>query len=156
MTIEEVSKIVKQFIGEPIKKFRIERNIFQEEKGRKLFNKKIRENTLQKPGVYIWVNTKNEDIIYFGMAGKINTDGSKCNHTIRKRLLASRGKDKKNKKEIQTNDFIHKVMVDNEIDSLDMYIIYSKNSEPPAYIEALLLYKYYKKYSRLPKLNNSF
>ena len=77
-------------------------------------------------------------------------------HSIQNRLLASRGKDKISRKDIQTNDYVSEVMTQNEIDSLDIFIMYSKKDEPPAYIEALILYKYYKKNNRLPLLNKTF
>ncbi len=90
------------------------------------------------------------------MAGKIKTDGTLGDHSLQKRLLASRGKDKETKKDIQTNDFVKNIMRENEINSLEIFIMYSKTNEPPAYLEALLLYKYYKANKNLPKLNNSF
>lgn len=47
-------------------------------------------------------------------------------------------------------------MFANNIDSLRFYILYSKQSEPPAYIESLLLYNYFKTNNYLPCLNNAF
>lgn len=90
------------------------------------------------------------------MAGKIKTDGTLGDHSVQNRLLASRGKNKSTKKDIQTNDYDNDFMSKNNIETLNFYILYSKTEEPPAYIEALLLYKYYNKNNRLPKLNNSF
>jgi len=124
--------------------------------GREKLNQTIRQNVKTKFGVYVWVNKKTAEILYIGMAGKVKTDGSLGDHSIQKRLLASRGKDKVSKKDIQTNDYVSEFMTQNEIDSLDIFIMYSKKDEPPAYIEALLLYKYYKKNNKLPRLNNSF
>lgn len=156
MTIEEIKNIIRPYIDEPTIHFTIEKQIFSADSGRRIFNKKIRLNVEEKSGIYIWLNTSNNEIVYIGMAGKVKTHGTLSNHSVQKRLLASRGKDKATKKDIQTNDYVRDYMVNNDVESLDFYVMYSKSEEPPAYIEALLLYKYYKKNKRLPKLNNSF
>ncbi len=156
MTIEEIKDVIIPYLDEPVINFEIEKNIFAELGGREKFNQTIRQNVKTKFGVYVWVNKKTAEILYIGMAGKVKTDGSLGDHSIQKRLLASRGKDKVSKKDIQTNDYVSEFMIQNEIDSLDIFIMYSKKDEPPAYIEALLLYKYYKKNNKLPRLNNSF
>jgi hypothetical protein len=156
MTIQEIKGIVSPYIDEPIIDFDIEKHIFSENNGREIFNEKIRENVDNKFGVYVWVDTATKEIIYIGMAGKIKADGALGDNSIQDRLLASRGKDKITKKEIQTNDYVRDFMINNNIETLNFYIMYSKTDEPPAYVEALLLYKYFKKNRRLPKLNNSF
>lgn len=156
MKLDEVKDIIKEFMDEPIVNFQIEKNIFDQDIGRKLYNQAIREKVGRKHGVYIWIDKDTEEIVYIGMAGKIKTGGTLGDHSIQNRLLASRGKDKVTKKDIQTNDYIKGLMSDHKIKTLDFYIIYSKQEEPPAYIEALLLYKYYKQNKRLPKFNSSF
>lgn len=156
MTIEEIKNLLEPYIAEPTIHFSVEKQIFSEDDGREVFNKKVRQNVEKRFGVYIWLNTTTNEIVYIGMAGKVKTDGTPGDHSVQKRLLASRGKDKATKKDVQTNDYVHKYMVENDVESLDFYVMYSKTGEPPAYIEALLLYKYYKKNNRLPKLNNSF
>lgn len=156
MTIEEIKNLLEPYISEPMIHFTVEKQIFLEDDGREVFNKKIRQNIEKRFGVYIWLETTTNEIVYIGMAGKVKTDGTPSDHSVQKRLLASRGKDKVTKKDIQTNDYVHKYMVENDVESLDFYVMYSKTGEPPAYIEALLLYMYYKKNNRLPKLNNSF
>lgn len=156
MTIEEIKNLIEPYIDEPTIHFNIEKQIFSNESGREIFNEKIRQNVEKKFGVYIWLDTATNEIVYIGMAGKVRTDGTLGDHSVQNRLLASRGKDKSTKKDIQTNDYVRNYMINNDVESLDFYIMYSKTGEPPAYIEALLLYKYYKKNNRLPKLNNSF
>jgi hypothetical protein len=156
MTIIEITDVLRPYIEEPVINFEIEKSIFAELGGRKKFNQTIRQNVKAKFGVYVWVDKKTAEILYIGMAGKIKPDGSLGDHSIQNRLLASRGKDKVSKKYIQTNDYVSNFMTQYEIDSLDIFIMYSKKDEPPAYIEALLLYKYYKKNNKLPRLNNSF
>ena len=156
MTIQEAQEIISPYIEESIINFVIEKHIFIQNNGREIYNKIIRDNVDMKFGVYVWVETDSKDIIYIGMAGKIKSDGSLGNHSIQKRLLASRGKNKTTKKDILSNDFVYEFMRDNKIDTLNFYVMYSKKEEPPAFIEALLLYKFYKKHKRLPKLNYSF
>lgn len=156
MSIEELKELILPYIDEPIINFEIEKKLFDQNNGREKFNEKIRDKVDKKFGVYVWVNTKNNEIVYIGMAGKIKTDGTLGDHSIQNRLLASRGNHKTTKKDIQTNDYVRDFMNNNNIETLNFYIMYSKTEEPPAYVEALLLYKYYKKNNRLPKLNNSF
>jgi hypothetical protein len=156
MTIEELKNAIEPYIDEPTIHFNIEKQIFSEHDGREVFNEKIRQNVDKRFGVYIWLDTTTNEIVYIGMAGKVKTDGTLGDHSVQNRLLASRGKDKNTKKDIQTNDFVRAFMFNNDVKSLDFYVMYSKTGEPPAYLEALLLYKYYKKNNRLPKLNNSF
>lgn len=156
MTIEEIKNLIEPYIDEPTIHFNIEKQIFSNESGREMFNEIIRQNVEKKFGVYIWLDTATNEIVYIGMAGKVKTDGTLGDHSVQNRLLASRGKDRSTKKDIQTNDYVRNYMIDNNVESLDFYVMYSKTGEPPAYIEALLLYKYYKKNNRLPKLNNSF
>ena len=157
MQIEEIKELVKELIEEEnILKFEINQEIFQNELGREEFNKTIRIKVEKKLGVYIWVNSENNNIVYIGMAGKLKNNGKFVNHSIQERLLATRGKDKLTKKDIQTNDYVRCQMEKHNIKKIDFHIMYSKIDEPPAYIEALLLYKFYKKNKCLPLLNTSF
>lgn len=156
MTIKEIKIALKSLIDEPMDVVSIEKNLFSEDNGRKKYNNKIRQIVKRKFGIYIWFDSSTNEIVYIGMAGKIKTDGSQSDHSIQNRLLASRGKDKITKKDIQTNDFVHNIMNKYEIETLNIYILYSKPGEPPAYLEALLLYTYFKKNNCLPKLNISF
>lgn len=156
MKIVELLKKVEIFTSEPIVKFTINKELFDKLDGRKLYNKKIRDKVLDKFGVYIWTDSNTDEIFYIGMAGKIKTDGSLSNHSVQKRLLASRGIDKNTKKDIQTNDYIKRFMIDSKIESLNFHILYSKDDIPPAYLESVLLYEFHKQKKCLPRLNNSF
>ena len=101
MTIEEIQLIIRPYIEEPIVNFQIKKSLFFETNGRKNFNTAIRQKIQDnKFGVYIWINKNSSEVIYIGMAGKIKTDGSIGDHPIRKRLTASRGRDKISKKDI--------------------------------------------------------
>ncbi|MEH1009494.1 hypothetical protein VDP25_17280 [Winogradskyella sp. ECml5-4] len=156
MTIEEIKKIAQPYVEEPVYSFEIEKELFEDPNGRANYNLKIKENVQNVFGVYVWVDNLTNQIIYIGMAGKIKNNGELGSHSIKNRLTASRGKDRLTKKDILTNDYVKDFMQTENINSLSFYIMISKKEEPPAFIEALLLYKYYKKEKRLPKLNNSF
>jgi hypothetical protein len=156
MTIDEIKNIIKPYIEEPIVAFTIEKKLFCEYNGRELFNEIIRNKVDKKSGVYIWFDSTKNQVVYIGMAGKIKTDGSAGDHSIQNRLLASRAKDKITKKDVQTNDYVRDFMNTHNIDTLNFYIMYSKKGEPPAYVESLLLYNYFKTNNCLPKLNSSF
>lgn len=156
MKITELKQLIAPYIEEQHIEFSIEKQIFSKYNGRELFNIKIRDKVSKKFGVYIWENIETNEIVYIGMAGKVKTDGSLGDHSLQHRLLASRGKNKTTKKDIQTNDYVRDFMLTNNIETLNFYIMYSKTEEPPAYVEAILLYNYYKKNNRLPVLNNSF
>lgn len=89
--------------------------------------------------------------LHFKKREKLN-----LSHLLIELTLASRGRDKKTKKDIQTNDFVKKFMEENNIVSLDFYVAYTKDGIPPTYLETILLYEYFKEKKCLPKLNNSF
>jgi hypothetical protein len=156
MTIEDIKQIAQPYIEEIIIHFEIEKQLFEGPNGRANYNLMIKENVKNLYGVYVWVDNLTNQIIYIGMAGKIKNNGELGNHSILNRLTASRGKDKLTNKDILTNDYVKNYMQKENITSLKFYIMISKKEEPPAFIEALLLYKYYKKEKKLPKLNNSF
>lgn len=156
MKIAELEIIMNDYISSS-NSFPIEKEIFDAENGRANYNQIINKNVKPKSfGIYIWVNPKNEKIIYIGMAGKIKNEGICCEHHLQKRLTATRGKDKITKRDILTNDYVKYNMEKENIDKLDFYIYYTKTGEPASYVEALLLYKYFKKNNQLPLLNNAF
>jgi hypothetical protein len=156
MKVDEIKEVILPFIEEPIVSFEIHKCIFEQNNGSKLYNDIIRSNVKSAFGIYIWVNKMNGQIIYIGMAGRVKQNGSLSIHSLQNRLLASRGKDKNTNKDIPTNAHVKCVMTNNNIDSFDFFIMYSKKNEPPAYIEALLLYNFFKKNNSLPILNRSF
>ncbi len=120
------------------------------------YNSFIKENVAKKPGVYIWFDTKNQEVIYIGMAGKIKTSGQLTNHPISKRLQATRSKDVATKKDITTNRYIAAILEIFEVQEIKFHILPCKENEPAAYIESILLYNYFKKNGVLPILNNAY
>jgi hypothetical protein len=120
------------------------------------YNSFIKENVQQKPGVYIWYEKKNKEVLYIGMAGKIKTNGKLTNHPISKRLQATRCKDVSTKEDVSTNKYIAAILEVFEVDEVEFHILTCKENEPAAYIESILLYNYFKEQKVLPILNNAF
>ena len=121
---------------------------------KKDYNKKIRDNIDEKHGVYIWY--ADGKIIYIGKGGSINVNGEKKEHNLCKRLIASRGKDKNNNKDIQTKKYIKNIIESDEVKNFEIKVFYTKNDIPAGYVECLLLFEFYKKQKKLPKYNKSF
>jgi hypothetical protein len=156
MKISEIEQIIIEYIPKPIEIISIPKQIFEEGNGRMKFNNKIRDEVERRPGVYVWIDNETEEIIYIGMAGTIKTDGCLREHSIQQRLLASRGKDKYTGKDIQTNDYVYSLMQERGMEIMKIVLIYTKDGEAPAFLEALLLNEFYKRKKYLPILNKSF
>jgi len=109
----------------------------------------IRDNVDERPGVYVWTNNENHEIIYIGMSGKINNDGSLGNQLLTGRLQATR-------ENLSTKKYLFKKLKELEIQTMKMSIFYSNENEPASYLEALLLRAYFQETKRLPILNNAF
>ncbi len=121
-----------------------------------IYNSFIKQNIPSKPGVYLWFNKLNNEIIYIGMAGKIKTNGELTDHPISKRLQAPRCKDISTKKDINSNLFVKAVLDVFNIDEIEFIILTCKENEPAAHIESILLYNYFKQHKVLPILNNAY
>jgi hypothetical protein len=121
-----------------------------------IYNSFIQKNVVEKPGVYIWYDNKNKEVIYVGMAGKIKTSGQLTNHPISQRLQAPRIKDKTTEKEITTKNYIPAILELLELTEIEFYILPCKENEPAAFIESILLYNYFKQHGVLPILNNAY
>jgi hypothetical protein len=131
-------------------------NELNNESGLKAYNQKIRVNVHDLPGIYIWENHDTNEILYIGMAGKINQQGQLNSHSIRKRLQASRGKDKLTKKDIQTNSYILELMNQENCPQLNIHILHFMPNQLPGYAEAILLNAFYQRNGCLPKYNSAF
>ena len=109
MKINKLLQEIKLSIAEYYK-LSISYNKLNGENGLKYYNNYIIENVKKKTGLYLWENFHNNEIIYIGMVGKISREGVVSNHTLDRRLRASRLKDKKTKKYITTNEYLRKIM----------------------------------------------
>jgi hypothetical protein len=155
MTVDDLTAHAKKHVSN-MTSFNVDQAIFLTPDGSKEFNKTIRTNVSSESGVYIISNKENTVIFYIGMAGRLRKDGLKKNHTLQKRLTASRGRDALTKKDILTNDWIRNFLFEHKIQSLNFHILYTKTEEPAAYVEALLMYRYYKHFKQIPMLNSEF
>lgn len=127
------------------------------------YNTYIRSNVDKKFGVYIFENPKTKELIYIGMAGKIDTDGSLGDHNLQNRLCAPRGvKDSiqltasGKKKDIPTGLFLANIIEVYEIPELNIYTFSAGDKIVPAYIEAICLNEFYIHNNCLPRLNAKF
>lgn len=109
MNLEKIKQIIMPFMNcQPLNSFDIDKSFIKNPDFRKSYNKLIREKVKANFGIYFWLDKSKEELIYVGMAGKIKNDGTFGDHTIQKRLIASRDKDKLTRKDIQTNDYLKK------------------------------------------------
>lgn len=120
------------------------------------YNNLIRDHVQELTGVYIWENADNNEVLYIGMAGKINQQGELANHSVKKRLLASRGKDEITGKDIQTNQYIRNLMTAENCNQLNIYVIHLIANQIPGFIEAILINNFYQHNGILPKYNSAF
>lgn len=151
----EITSFIKnvEHLVEPCEVIPINRSLFIPKNN---YNAFIKKNVADKPGVYIWYDSKNQEVIYIGMAGKIKTNGTLTNHPISERLQASRSIDITTEKHITTNKYIPAVLEIFEVHEIEFHILPCKENEPAAYVESILLYNYFKSHGVLPILNNAF
>lgn len=155
MDLEELKNHIRPFISEELS-LEIPLELLNKSNGKSLYNKLIKQKVQSRAGVYIWFEPVSNAIVYIGMAGKIKNNGSVSNHSLPKRLTASRGKDKSTNKDILTQEFLRRFMKFKKIELLDFHIFYACDNEPASYIESIALYYYFKRNKKLPELNNSF
>lgn len=136
---------------------------------KKNFNKSIKEKIPEnKAGVYIWEVPSKEEIIYIGMAGKIDRNGNLKNHYLHQRLIASRGKNDLGI-EVSTGELLFKLLsntknlkmkkfqhLNKPFDSINIHVFCVKDFIPATYVESILLNKYFNLCSKLPTLNLVF
>jgi len=128
-------------------------HLYEDDKIRKVMKKNSVPNEY---GVYIIYALKctQEELIYIGKAGTIETDGSMKKQGIRDRLKAV------TKNNMQRGLYFQQEVIKKyKLDSLKFLwiITFDKNKkELPTYSEAKLIQAYYDKYGRLPKLNVAF
>lgn len=154
MKFESLRELVKHAISTEYK-VQIFREILITKNGKRAFNKEIRGKVQNQIGVYLWENSKTKEILYIGMAGKVKTDGEFANHSVQKRLLASRGKDLLGK-DIQTNQYIKDILNQDNIEALNIHVFHLKESQLPGFIEAVLINAYFQENNCLPQYNSSF
>lgn len=111
-------------------------------------------NAPEQAGVYyiLMLRKGKIQLVYIGASGTINQKGKFSSQLLRGRL-----NNKQNG--MKRQQFFEEIMLQNEIDALDIYwfVTFDKNHQHiPAYVEALLLQKYYEVYGCLPEWNKEF
>ena len=148
MKFETLNELVKHAISTEYK-IQICRKMLNAINGQKEFNKIIRAKVQDQIGVYIWENNKIKEILYIGMAGKVRTNGEFVNHSVQKRLLASRGKDLLGI-DIQTNQYVKNILNQDNIDEMNIHVFHLKANQIPGYIEAVLINGYFQENNFIP------
>ncbi len=128
----------------------------QGDQGLREFNRIIRQTIEDLPGLYLWENSDNEEIIYIGMAGKVNQVGQIGGHTVRNRMQASRKKDPLTQKDITTNKYVRDFMSQNRINQINIHVIHLIPGQLPGYAEAVMMNAYFQHNRILPRLNKAF
>ena len=154
MKFESLRELVEHAISTEYK-VQIFREILNTKNGKREFNKEIRAKVQNQIGVYLWENSKTKEILYIGMAGKVKTDGKFANHSVQKRLLASRCKNLLGK-DIQTNQYIKDILNQDNIETLNIHVFHLKENQLPGFIEAVLINAYFQEKNCLPRYNSSF
>jgi len=126
------------------------------------YNSIIRKNIPNKNthGVYLISDSNLNTILYVGMSGQIkkveNGHFDNCGYDIRKRLVSSRGKDKKSGKDISSADYFQSKMKKSKINSITFTIFQTNKKISPTYLESIILQFIYSETESLPAWNNSF
>jgi hypothetical protein len=157
MNLEQIKKTVSGLTNDKFVTLKIDISLFDDgsKKGYKSYNKYIKENVDKKYGVYIFFNPIKQTAIYIGMAGKLNKN-SQPKQTLDERLTAHRYQNKVTNENINTNKWVFEIMKEHEIEELFIYVFYVNPKIPSAYIEALLLYNFYKIHEIIPIENSEF
>ena len=134
----------------------IRNEIISANNGLKEYNNLIRNQVQDLAGIYIWENADNGEVLYIGMAGKVNQQGVLVNHSVRKRLQASRGKDPVTGRDILTNQYIRDLMLQENCNQLNIHVIHLQSGQIPGYVEAVLINSFYQQNRLLPRYNNAF
>ena len=128
----------------------------QGDQGLREFNRFIRQSIEDLPGLYLWENSDNEEIIYIGMAGKVNQEGQIAGHTVRNRMQASRKKDPVTQRDITTNKYLRDFMSQNRITQINIHVVHLITGELPGFAEAVMMNAYFQHNGILPRLNKAF
>jgi hypothetical protein len=155
MNIRQLKEVINNFISNDYG-ITIHNELISSENGLREYNSMIRMQVLDLTGIYLWENADNNEVLYVGMAGKVNQQGILVNHSVRKRLQASRGKNPETGREIQTNQFIRNLMLEENCNQLNIHIIHLHDGNIPGYVEAVLVNAFYQRNGVLPRYNNAF
>ena len=152
MNINEIVHITSGLTKNKFETLKIDLTLFENgsKKGFEKYNKYIKENVNKEYGVYIFFDNQKNTPIYIGMAGKLNRNSQPGDQTLDERLTNATRKDTPTKK------WVFDLMKEHNIEQLFIYVFYANPNIPAAYIEAILLFEFYKKYKIIPIENSEF
>jgi hypothetical protein len=149
MTSEQVFNLIAEFC-EGTNQFHLNLERMNDQDGKRYYNEILKNNVEYRYGIYFICDSVDSKVLYIGKAGTLKNDGLYKSQNLIGRLNAPRGK--------YNNSFLHfkEMMNDNNFDNMIFRVFYSKNNFPPAYLEAIALYNFYKTQGKLPKFNNEY
>jgi hypothetical protein len=153
MNINEIQLITSGLTNNNFVTLKINITLFNDgsKKGFASYNKYVKKNVDEKYGVYIFFDPKKQTVIYIGMSGKLEKNSQPGKQTLVGRLTDATRKDKK-----ATKKWVFEIMKKNKIEELLIYVFYANPNIPAAYIEALLLFAFFKKNNIIPSENSEF
>ena len=83
--LEELKLYIEEFIEDNHSLFISNELSNVKKEFKKKYNSLIKKSVKDKAGVYIWENAVTKEIIYIGMAGRINNKGELKSHSLVKR-----------------------------------------------------------------------
>jgi len=122
------------------------------EKGKALTE--VTKDVPNEAGVYIIYKLAGGkiELVYIGKSGTMNQNGTFKEQKLRKRL--------NNKQDgVTRQDYFENKIATENIDALDIYwyVTFDKNSQDlPAYVEGILLQRYFEIYGALPPWNKDY
>lgn len=155
MNINQLKELIQSYTNDYYY-LRINNEMISSDIGMRQYNALIRNEVQDLAGVYIWENDDNKEVLYIGMAGKVNQQGILVNHSVRNRLQASRGRDSETGRDILTNRYIRNLMAHENCIQLNIHVIHLHNGQIPGFIEAILINEFYQRNGILPKYNHMF
>ena len=112
-------------------------------------------NAPEKPGVYIIYQLRKGkiELVYIGASGTLNQKGRFGKQLLKVKL--TKGK----QDGIPRQNYFEQMMIMNDIEALDIYwwVTFDENNQHiPAYVEGILLQRYFEIYGGLPSWNKEF
>ncbi|KIA89587.1 hypothetical protein [Kaistella jeonii] len=116
--------------------------------------KNVSKNVPDKPGVYYFLRLRKGkiDLVYIGKSGTMMQNGLFRNQLLKNRLNNKQGGMKR-------QFFLDLKLADEEIDAVDIYWFVTHNEQHhdlPAFVEGILLQRYFEMYGELPEWNSGF
>ena len=114
----------------------------------------VSKDVPELPGVYYIIRLDNNrvELVYIGKSGSVEQNGLFKKQTLRGRL-------NNNHEGLGRQEYFNQKCKDENIDALDIYwfvTIDKTNHDLPAYVEGLLIQRFFEIHARLPEWNKLF